>query len=94
MWLVMKNIVLLQEKKMEQLSKLEKQKKTKVKNLTLKRIFFLEKGKVKVNLLKIKLIIDMLYVAYIQFNFSNLKSCLKKLSATEVFYYSSIPLLK
>ena len=39
---------------------------------------FLEKGKVKVNLLKIKLIIDMLYIVYIQFNLSSsvLKSCL------------------
>ena len=38
---------------------------------------FLEKGKVKVNLIKIKLIIDMLYVVNIQFKFSNLvlKSC-------------------
>ena len=32
---------------------------------------FLEKGKVKVNLLKIKFIIDMVYVIYMKLNFSN-----------------------
>ena len=36
MWLVMKDIILLQQNMMEQLSILEKQKKTKVKKLSLK----------------------------------------------------------
>lgn len=38
-----------------------------------KRNTFSEKGKARVNFLKIKLIIDMLHVAYIQFSFSNLE---------------------
>ena len=56
---------------------IRKTEKNKGKKFDVKMNIFLEKGKVKVNLLKIKLIIDMLYVAYIQFNFSNLvlKSC-------------------
>ena len=71
MWLVIKDIILLQQNMMEQLSILEKQKKMSLK-------YFLNKGKVKVIILKIRLIINMLYVVDIQFNFSN---SIKKLSA-------------
>ena len=46
---------------MKQSSISEKQKKNKGKDFGFKMSIFLEKGKVKVNLLKIKLIIDMLY---------------------------------
>ena len=75
-WLVIK--IAIFQNKMKQSSISEKQEKTKVKIFALKWVFFLEKGKIKVNLLKIKLIIDMLYIVYIQFNFSSsvLKSCL------------------
>ena len=56
---------------------IRKTEKNKGKIFIVKMNIFLEKGKVKVNLIKIKLIIDMLYVVYIQFKFSNLvlKSC-------------------
>ena len=40
MWLIMKDIILLQQNMMEQLSKLEKEKKNKGKEIVVKIVFF------------------------------------------------------
>ena len=50
---------------------IRKTEKNKVKELVVKIVFF-RKEKVKVNLLKIKLFFNMLYLVYMQSNFSNL----------------------
>ena len=85
MWLVVKDIILHQQNKTEQFLISEKQEKTKVKKLSLN---FFKKRKVKVNLLKVKLIINMLYIFHIQFNFSNLVlRCCRQLMFFTAFLY-------
>ena len=83
MRLVMKDIILLQQNKMEQLRKTGKHKGKKLSSK-----HFFKTGKAKVNLLKIKLIINMLYVVYIQLSFSNLvlKSCRQLMFFTTFLY--------
>ena len=85
MWLVMENTALKED---GTTLNIRKTAKNKDKKFIVKMNIFLEKGKVKVNFIKIKVIIYILYVVYIQIKFSKLvlKSC-RQLKLLTTFLY-------